>query len=56
MRPHIDGIIARGITSDRAIAAELNRLGIPTPRGGEARWYNASVANVRRRLAAGGAA
>ena len=52
MRDHIAGIIARGITADRAIAGELNKLGIPTPRGGDARWYGASVGNVRRRLAA----
>jgi hypothetical protein len=52
MRGHIEGIIARGITTDRAIADELNKLGISTPRGGDARWYGASVANVRRRLAA----
>jgi DNA invertase Pin-like site-specific DNA recombinase len=51
MRDHIAGIIARGITTDRAIAGELNKLGIPTPRGGDARWYGASVGNVRRRLA-----
>ena len=50
MRDHIAGIVARGISSNQAIAAELNRLGIPTPRGGEARWYGASVGNLRRRL------
>jgi DNA invertase Pin-like site-specific DNA recombinase len=54
LRDHIAGITARGIKTDRAIADELNRLGISTPRGGDARWYGASVANTRRRLAAGG--
>ena len=52
MRDHLAGIVARGITTDQAIAGELNRLGIPTPRGGDAKWYNTSVANLRRRLAA----
>ena len=51
MRDHLAGIVARGITTDQAIAGELNRLGIPTPRGGDAKWYNTSVANLRRRLA-----
>lgn len=50
MRDHIAGILARGINSNQGIAAELNRLGVPTPRGGDARWYGPSVANFRRRL------
>ena len=49
---HLAGIVARGIATDRGIADELNKLGIPSPRGGEAKWYGASVANLRRRLAA----
>ena len=51
MRDHIAGIVARGITTNSAIAGELNRLGIPTPHGRQ--WYGASVGNVRRRLASG---
>jgi DNA invertase Pin-like site-specific DNA recombinase len=47
---HIERIIAQGIISDRAIAEELNRRGISTPRGRQ--WYGASVGNVRRRAAA----
>jgi hypothetical protein len=52
MRGHLNGIIACGITTDSGIADELNRRGISTPRGGNAKWYPASVANLRRRLAA----
>lgn len=52
MRDHLAGIQARGITSNNGIAGELNRLGIPTPRGGGAKWYAVSVANLRRRLGA----
>ena len=51
MRDHLAGIEARGITSNNGIAAELNRLGIPTPSGGGAKWYGTSVGNIRRRLA-----
>jgi hypothetical protein len=52
MRGHLNGIIACGITTDSGIADELNRRGISTTRGGNAKWYPASVANLRRRLAA----
>ena len=52
LRPHLEGIIARGIEANTAIANELNRLGVATVRGGEAKWYAASVANLRQRLAA----
>ena len=55
MRHHLAGIEARGITSNNGIAAELNRLGIPTPSGGGAKWYGTSVGNLRRRLAASAA-
>jgi DNA invertase Pin-like site-specific DNA recombinase len=51
----INSIVAGGIFSNAGIAKEMNRLGIPTPRGGDAKWYGASVANVRRRLAAAAA-
>jgi len=56
MRDHLAGIEARGITSNNGIAAELNKLGIPTPSGGGAKWYGTSVGNLRRRLAASPAA
>jgi DNA invertase Pin-like site-specific DNA recombinase len=52
MRDHLAGIEARGIASNNGIAAELNRLGIPTPSGGGAKWYGTSVGNLRRRLVA----
>jgi DNA invertase Pin-like site-specific DNA recombinase len=42
-------IEAAGITSNNAIAAELNRREIPTARG--KRWHDASVARMRARLA-----
>lgn len=42
-------IAAAGITSNNAIAAELNQREIPTPRGG--RWHDASVGRMRARLA-----
>lgn len=41
-------IQATGKTSWKAIATELNRLGVPTPRGGN--WHPASVARLVRRL------
>jgi DNA invertase Pin-like site-specific DNA recombinase len=44
----INSIIARGITSNSAIAGEMNNMGIETPRG--AQWYAASVRNARRRM------
>jgi hypothetical protein len=50
----INSIIDRGITSNTAIAAELNSMGIETPRG--AQWYAASVRNARRRMRTASAA
>jgi DNA invertase Pin-like site-specific DNA recombinase len=44
----IAGIRAAGVTSANAIAAELNRQEIATPRGGK--WSARSVLNVLARL------
>lgn len=49
VRPHIDGIIARGINGNRAIARELDALGIKSATG--APWSGVAVANIIRRLA-----
>lgn len=46
----IADVEAQGHTTLAAIAAELNRRGIKTARGGM--WHASSVANVRRRLVA----
>jgi len=47
--PLLRAYVAAGTTSLRALAAELNREGIPSPRGG--RWHAPSVANVLARIA-----
>ncbi len=47
--PAIEGIKARGITTSRAIAAELDRMKVPTPTG--APWSSMSVLNVIKRVA-----
>jgi DNA invertase Pin-like site-specific DNA recombinase len=44
MRPTIEAIMARGITSLRGIAAELNKAGEETPRGGE--WSAVQVQRI----------
>ncbi len=48
--PVIAAIRAQGATSLRAIAAELNARGVPTPRGKT--WFPASVRQVLRHAAA----
>lgn len=48
LRRTVEGIQAEGVTSVRGIAAELNRRGIVTPRGG--RWHPTSVHGLLRRL------
>jgi hypothetical protein len=50
LAPILAEIRASGITSANAIARELNRRGVPTPRNG--RWAAISVLNVLRRLPA----
>ncbi len=47
LAPVIAEIEAVGLTSDRAVADELNRRGIVTPRGGK--WHGATVKAVRAR-------
>jgi hypothetical protein len=49
LRPVVERLQAEGITSGSALASELNRRGVATPRGG--RWQAASVAILLRRLA-----
>ena len=44
----INSVIERGITTNAAIAAELNSMGVEAPRGGM--WHGSSVGNARRRL------
>lgn len=46
--PVLQDLREEGITSMRAIAAELNRRAVPTARGGK--WHLTSVANLLRRL------
>jgi DNA invertase Pin-like site-specific DNA recombinase len=45
LAPIIDEIVSSGMTSDRAVADELNRRGIVTARGGK--WHGATVKAVR---------
>lgn len=45
----LEDIAATGVASNHAIATELNRRQIMTPRGGQ--WHAASVWRVRKRLA-----
>ena len=46
--PTVRKLKARGFISQRALADELNRKGIPAPRGG--RWYQTTVAKTLTRL------
>jgi lipoate-protein ligase A len=46
----VDDMRTKGITSVRALAAELNERGILTPRGGE--WHPTSAARLLARLEA----
>jgi DNA invertase Pin-like site-specific DNA recombinase len=48
LRDTIERIRSQGITSANAIAQELNRQRISTPRGGK--WYAASVTRLLQRL------
>ncbi len=48
LAPVIDDLRSRGVTSLRAIAAELNERGILTRRG--ARWHVSNVSNLLRRI------
>ena len=47
----IEDVVAKGHTTLKAQATELNKRGIKTARGG--RWYPSTVSNVRARLEAG---
>jgi DNA invertase Pin-like site-specific DNA recombinase len=47
--PHIEGIMARGITGYRAIARELDRLSVKTYTGVPA-WSGVMVANIIERM------
>lgn len=51
LRPIIEELHAAGIVSVKAVADELNRRGIVTPRGG--RWHPTSAARLMDRLAGG---
>jgi hypothetical protein len=48
LEPTIRELRAAGITSVRAIAAELNDRKVPTARGGE--WHATSIARLLARL------
>ena len=48
LRPVIKELAAEGITTIRGVAEELNRRGIPTPRGG--RWHPTGVARLLARV------
>jgi hypothetical protein len=48
LRTIVDDLRAQGITSERAIAAKLNELGILTPRGGA--WHPTSASRLLSRL------
>jgi DNA invertase Pin-like site-specific DNA recombinase len=50
LRAIVDDLRTQGITSVRAIAAELNEHGILTPRGGA--WHPTSAARLLSRLQA----
>lgn len=45
----IDEIKAKGITTVRAVAAELTAMGVPSPRGGV--WHPTAAARLLSRLA-----
>ena len=48
LAPIVDKIRAAGIVTVRGIEAELNRLGVPAPRGGG--WSTSTTARMLRRL------
>ena len=48
LRETIADVVASGLVSHAAVAAELNRREIEAPRGG--RWYAMGVARLRQRL------
>lgn len=48
MAPIIQGLYEEGITTERAICAELNARNIPTPRGGV--WHNRTVGRLLHRI------
>jgi hypothetical protein len=50
LRPVVAVIMASGTTSQLGLARELNRRGLPTPRGGA--WGHVQVAALLRRLEA----
>ena len=50
VRAEVEQLRGQGITSLKAIAQALNQRGVPTPRGGKARWYAMSVSLLLRRL------
>ena len=50
LRTIVDDLRAQGFTSVRAVAAELNELGILTPRGGA--WHPTSASRLLSRLQA----
>ena len=51
LRAFVDDLRTQGVSSVRAIAAELNERGILTPRGGA--WHPTSAARLLSRLQAG---
>lgn len=50
VKPHLLACFAAGITTQRAIAAELNRRSVPARQGGS--WSHVAVAAQLRRLEA----
>ncbi len=48
LEPVFDDMVSRGITTNRAQADELNRLGVLRARGG--RWFQGGVFTTKRRL------
>ena len=50
LRPVVDDLQERGVTSLAGIARELNQMQMRTPRGGQ--WHPSSVRNLLARLAA----
>jgi DNA invertase Pin-like site-specific DNA recombinase len=50
MQPVIDGIMVRGITTMRGIAAELNRKEIPTYRKAGQKWHPSHVHQLIKRI------
>lgn len=50
--PVLNGLMAQGVSSLRALACALNERGIASPRGGQ--WHPSAVRNVVRRMATEG--